>query len=143
MGNALSAEVQVFDNADNLIATNFSNPTTGEYTIPISPGNYEVKLAAFSLPGGFAPPAAQAVSVADGTLSVTGAIDVSGGDGGTRDPDHNAGGGGGGGSGGSILLHATSQPSVSGTWDVSGGAGGGGAANGGKGSSGVSEVGLK
>lgn len=62
-----------------------------------------------------------------GTLSVSGTIDASGGQGGAVDC---GGGGGGGGAGGAIDLQASSMPIVTGILDVSGGFGAGTAGDG-------------
>jgi hypothetical protein len=90
--------------------------------------------------GGGGGGAARLTAMGTLTVSATGVIDASGGDGGNGCGGNS--GGGGAGSGGSIELFAPLVPTVDGLLDVSGGSGGGGTLTGGAASDGRSLVGI-
>ena len=97
-------------------------------------GSSFIDTAGNSYSGGGGGGGGGAVSfIAQGSLTVSGSIDCSGGVGGDKGPAP-AGAGAGGGAGGAIQLLASSTPTVSGTLNVSGG--GGGSPGGGAGGSG-------
>ncbi|MGE3163422.1 MAG: carboxypeptidase regulatory-like domain-containing protein [Planctomycetota bacterium] len=61
--NPLSVFVQAFTSAGDPVASSWSSPTDGAYSLALAPGIYEIAVEPFSLPPGFAPPATRVANL--------------------------------------------------------------------------------